>query len=52
MDFYEKNEDRLEPVRNEMEVYGMPYPQMEMIDMGFWQIGFELENDKDIQIIH
>lgn len=44
VDFYEKNEDRLEPVRKGMNVYGMPYPQMKIIDMGFWQIGFDLDN--------
>ena len=41
VDFYEKNSVRLEPVREKMEVDGMPYPQMKMLDMGFWQIGFE-----------
>ena len=43
VDFYEKNSVRLEPVRQKMEVDGMPYPQMKMLDMGFWQIGFELD---------
>lgn len=43
VDFYEKNSVRLEPVREKMEVDGMPYPQMKMLDMGFWQIGFELD---------
>lgn len=39
--FYEKNADRLEPIREKMEVEGMPYPQMKLLDMGFWQIGYE-----------
>ena len=43
VDFYEKNSVRLEPVREKMEVDGMPYPQMKMLDMGFWQIGFEFD---------
>ena len=43
VDFYEKNSVRLEPVREKMEIDGMPYPQMKMLDMGFWQIGFELD---------
>lgn len=43
VDFYEKNSVRLEPVREKMEVDGMPYPQMKMLDMGFWRIGFELD---------
>lgn len=40
-EFYEKNRDRLESARKQMSVYGMPYPQMKLLDMGFWQIGFD-----------
>ena len=43
VNFYEKNADRLKPVREKMEVEGLSYPQMKMMDMGFWQIGFELD---------
>lgn len=50
VDFYEKNAYRLEPVRKEMIVDDLPYPQMKMIDMGFWQIGFDL--DKGLQVAH
>lgn len=35
-----------------MKVEGMPYPQMKMIDMGFWQVGFELDTNKEIQTAH
>ena len=52
VDFYEKNSARLEPVREKMEVEGMPYPQMKMIDMGFWQVGLELDTNKGIQTAH
>lgn len=52
VDFYEKNSARLEPVREKMEVEGMPYPQMKLIDMGFWQVGFELDTNKGIQTAH
>ena len=52
VDFYEKKSARLEPVRGKMEVEGMPYPQMKMIDMGFWQVGFELDTNKGIQTAH
>ena len=52
VDFYEKNSARFEPVREKMEVEGMPYPQMKMIDMGFWQIGLELDTNKGIQTAH
>lgn len=44
VDFYEKNSARLESVREEMEVEGMPYPQMKLLDMGFWQIGYKQMN--------
>lgn len=47
--FYEKNTDRMEPIRNRMIVYDLPYPQMKMLDMGFWQIGFELDSQKDLK---
>ena len=52
VDFYEKNVDRLEPVRKKMEIEGMPYPQMKMIDMGFWQVGFDLGTSKGIKTVH
>lgn len=43
INFYENNADRLEPVRKEMKVYDLSYPQMKILDMGFWQIGFDLD---------
>ena len=52
VNFYEKNADRLEPIREKMEVEGMPYPQMKMIDMGFWQVGFDLDTSKGIKTAH
>ena len=52
VDFYEKNSIRLEQVREKMKVEGMPYPQMKMLDMGFWQVGFELDANKGIQTAH
>ena len=30
----------------------MSYPQMKMLDMGFWQIGFELDMKKGLQVAH
>lgn len=35
-----------------MKVEGMPYPQMKLIDMGFWQVGLELDTNKRIQTAH
>lgn len=52
VDFYEKNADRFEYVREKMEVEGMSYPQMKMIDMGFWQVGFDLDTSKGIKNAH
>lgn len=52
VDFYEKNAERLESARSKMLVEGMPYPQMKMIDMGFWQIGFDLDTSKGIKTAH
>ena len=40
-DFYEAHNDRLEEARRGFEVDGLIYPQMKLLDMGFWQIGFE-----------
>lgn len=52
VDFYKKNSARLEPAREKMEFEGMTYPQMKMLDMGFWQIGFELDASNGIQTAH
>ena len=30
----------------------LPYPQMKLLDMGFWQIGFEKDANKGLQIPH
>jgi len=39
--FYEAHNDRLEEARRGMRSAGLVYPQMKLLDMGFWQIGFE-----------
>ena len=39
--FYEANNDRLEEARRGMRTEDLIYPQMKVLDMGFWQIGFE-----------
>lgn len=44
-EFYEEHNDRLEESRQGFEDDGLTYPQMKLLDMGFWQIGFE-ENSK------
>lgn len=52
VDFYEENADRLEPVRKGMLIYDLLYLQMKMLDMGFWQIGFELNTQKGLKVLH
>lgn len=44
--FYENNRDRLEEARRGLKVYNLPYPQMKLLDMGFWQIGFEKDANR------
>ena len=39
--FYEEHNDRLEEARRGMRTEDLAYPQMKLLDMGFWQIGFE-----------
>ena len=40
-DIYEEHNDRLEDARRGMQTDDLVYPQMKLLDMGFWQIGFE-----------
>lgn len=40
-DFHEEHNDRLEEARRGMRTDDLIYPQMKVLDMGFWQIGFE-----------
>lgn len=41
--FYEENAAQLESVRSEMWVGTLKYPQMKLLDMGFWQLGVDLK---------
>ena len=47
IEFYENNREMLEPVRKTMQIGSIEYPQMKMLDMGFWQIGFEEDVSKN-----
>ena len=40
-DFYEEHNDRLEEARRGMQTDDLTYPQMKLLDRGFWQVGFE-----------
>ncbi|MEZ7628260.1 hypothetical protein O3654_04470 [Pauljensenia sp. 20925_1_91] len=39
--FYEAHNDRLEEARRGMQSDDLIYPQMKLLDMGFWQIGYD-----------
>ena len=41
VEFYEAHNDRLEEARRGMQCEDLTYPQMKLLGMGFWQIGFE-----------
>ena len=43
VDFYEAHNDRLEEARRGFEGDGLVYPQMKLLDMGFWQVGYDQE---------
>lgn len=44
--FYEQNDTQFEETRRGLKACGLSYPQMKLLDMGFWQIGFELDLEK------
>jgi len=52
IEFYEDNKKELDKVRKSMKVGKREYPQMKMLDMGFWQIGFDLDKSKGIKKSH
>lgn len=52
IDFYEENAQIFEPIINQMKIGNIPYPEMKLLDMGFWQIGFDLDTKKGIKIAH
>ena len=44
--FYQENFEALEEARKNLVVGDMLYPQMKLIDMGFWQIGDVVDREK------
>ncbi len=40
-DFYENNRAKLEAARQHLKAYDLLYPQMKLLDVGFWLIGVE-----------
>lgn len=46
VEYYKYNITKLELVRSEMKVQEFEYPQMKILDMAFWKIGFDAGNAK------
>ena len=45
--FYNAYENELESIRETMKISDkIEYPQMKLLDMGFWQLGYEAEKRK------
>jgi hypothetical protein len=42
--FYENNREVLENCSKEIASKDLVYPQMKILDMCFWQVGYDLEN--------
>lgn len=45
--FYEDNTNKLEIMRNKISRNDLDYPQMKILDMCFWQVGYDLDSTKD-----
>ena len=50
IDFYSSNEDLFESAREKFYISSnVQYPQMKLLDMGFWEIGYDIEEKKKKQ---
>ena len=47
VEFYKGNLKVLESARRKLRVDGLQYPQMKLLDMGFWQIGITSLNEEE-----
>lgn len=45
VEFYQKHVDEFKEADAEIAGYGMEYPAMKLLDMYFWSIGYELEQE-------
>ena len=52
VNFYNKYYYDFENARKQMSVFGMEYPQTKILDSCFWQIGFDLDENKGLKISH
>ena len=46
INFYEVNFNSFEAARHKMSIGGLVYPQMKLLDMGFWKIGTEKDDER------
>ena len=47
VDFYETNKKKFEEIRKKLKVdENLLYPQMKLVDMAFWKIGFDIDTEK------
>ncbi len=49
--FYEDNRGKFEAAIGDMKVYDLSYPQMKLLDMAFWEIGFEKYNNEKKKLL-
>ena len=47
VDFYKTNHSKLEATRKQLKAYDLLYPQMKLLDVGFWLIGINRDLDKN-----
>lgn len=52
VDFYNKYYEEFESARSQMTTNGLKYPQMKILDSCFWQVGFDLDENKGLKISH
>lgn len=52
VDFYEEYFEDFENVRKNMKIDELEYPQMKLLDMCFWQVGFDLDGEKGLKNSH
>ena len=48
--FYDENYEEFEKIRQKMKISNIKYPQMKIIDMCFWQISLEIEEENNIKM--
>lgn len=52
LNFYNLNRDEFIYLQNKINEIGIKYPEMKLIDMYFWQLGYNKENSKDEEDVH